>query len=126
MTAEDGAYMDLELPYPMSATDVELLVKSGGWVVYLIIELRHSKDGKPFRRAFLKHTEWDQRLQKFDNREWCVPHRAVTIERDWHSVLISIPSLVAMTFATEGWSYWRMRGIRLRGTVTLSSVAIYS
>lgn len=126
MKAEDGAYMDLELPYLVSATDVELLVKSGGWVVYPIIDLRHSKDGKTLTHAYLRLSEWDQRVQKFNDCEWFVPHRAVPIEHDWHSVLINIPRLVAMTFATEGWLYWRIRGIRLRGRVTLSSVAIYS
>jgi hypothetical protein len=47
--------------------------------------------------------------------EWDTPVRGVLLQ-----------GLTPLCFATEGWLYLRMRGIRLRGRVTLSSVAIDS
>ncbi len=76
--------------------------------------------------VYLRLSEKDRQVQKFNAAEWSVPHLAFRVEHDWHSIAINLPKVVSMTFGTEGWVYWRMRGLRLRGHVTLSSITIFS
>ena len=124
MKAEGGAYMDYQLPYFIEATDVEFVVKGGGWVLYPIIDVKHRSQARTMEGVYLRLSEWDHQVRKFNATEWCVPHLAFRIEHDWHSIPINLPKLVSMTFGTEGWVYWRMRGLRLRGHTTLSSVML--
>ena len=39
---------------------------------------------------------------------------------------MSVPTLIRGSFETEGWQYKELSSIRLRGSVTLASVSIYT
>jgi hypothetical protein len=57
MKAERGAYMDYLLPDLIEATDVEFVVKSGGWVICAIIELKHISQPQTMEGVFLRLSE---------------------------------------------------------------------
>jgi Predicted nucleotide-binding protein containing TIR-like domain len=64
MKAEVGAYIDYYLPYLIEATDVEFVVKGGRWVLYPIIDVKHSSQARTMESVYLRLSEKDRQVQK--------------------------------------------------------------
>ena len=125
MKAEDGAYMDFDLPYPVRGREVEFVCRGDLWTFYAVINILKPEHDR-IERGYLRISSRDNRFSRFNDREWFVRYRSSGIENGWRSVEMSIQSLVKATFETEGWQYKDLSRIRLRGQVTLASVAIYT
>ncbi len=125
MDAPDGAYMDCDLPFPVRGQEVQFVCRGDQWTFYPVIHIIKPGQDKP-ERAYLRIAGYDNRFCKFNNTEWFVRYRSHQIESGWRSIEMSIPTLVKATFETEGWQYVDFFRIRLRGHVTLASVAIFA
>jgi len=125
MHAPDDAYLDHALPYPLRARDIEFVCLGDKWAFYAVINIWKPGYNK-IERAYLRIAAWDNRIWKFSDSEWFVRYRSSPLERGWLSVEMSVPSLVKASFETEGWQYKDFVAIRLRGHVTLASVALYT
>jgi hypothetical protein len=125
MEAPDGAYMDWDLPFPVRAQEVQFVCRGDQWTFYPVIHIIKPGHDKT-ERGYLRIAGYDNQFCKFNDTEWFVRYRSHPIESGWRSIEMSIPTLVKATFETEGWQYVDFFGIRLRGHVTLASVALYA
>jgi len=125
MDAPDGAYLDYNLPYPVQAREMHYVCRGDRWVFYAVINIWKSKDNR-LERVYLRIAGWENRIAKFNDNEWSVIYRSCALERGWLGIEMSIPNLVEASFGKEGGKYRDLVGVRLRGHVTLASLAIYA
>ena len=103
---------------------VEFICRGDKWVFYAAVNITRPRNRT--ERGYLRINAWDNTLRKFNDAEWFVPARRIALDGGWQSVQMLIPDLTRATFSTEGWECRELGRIRLRGTVTLASIAIYA
>ena len=74
---------------------------------------------------WLAHTIGQGIPAKAFNNEWKIPVQGEILDNGWVQLKLSIEDEISKTFGTDGWIFQELIGFRIRGSISISSIALY-
>lgn len=91
---------------------------------YLSVKVT-SRDGNKSNSVWICYVALSDEVRQTYEKEWNVPMTGDILEGGWTAAKISIADDVNKSFGNDGWVYNSIECIRLRGSLSISSITFY-
>ncbi len=122
----DRYFMDFTVDQTLSLSNfAEFFIRFANESLFYLRVGLSTRDGAGQREAWLCYKPYGGAPGKTSDDEWSVAISGDVRTDGWIHARISIADDVASTYGTEGWLYAGLRRIRLRGSLSLSSITFW-
>jgi hypothetical protein len=93
--------------------------------IYAKVKMK-SKNGELEKRGWIAIKEGDTIAKPYGsgNEEWTFYTLPIKINNNWKEFEINLPDAVNQTFGKEGWNYYRITDLRIRGSINIAEIEL--
>lgn len=125
-TAKYALSFDLK-PAAHTATRIEAIVKLDKDAMFYVLTALQRNQGEAPRKMWFKFKVGAPSMKPVEGNtdEWQIVMAAEPLAGGWQKLDINLTEVIAQSVGKDGWRLGQVQGVRVRGNLSLASIAVY-